>query len=122
MVYILSHRKNCLLVKPKTLIGWEVIITYWDLVCESTYPILPTYMATSHVVQVRHANIDLDVCLLFLDQSPMASIHILSSCIVQCRSTAPLIQLRRHHARAIITPAPSTNCLHNQRSRKQERT
>ena len=68
------------------------------------------------------ANIDRDVCLLFLDQSPMASIHIPSSYIVQCRSTAPLIQLRRHHARAIITPAPSTNCLHNQRSRKQART
>ena len=51
--YILSHRQKYHLVKPKTMIGWEVIITHWDLVYESTYPILPTYMATSHVGQVR---------------------------------------------------------------------
>ena len=41
--YILSHRQKYLLVKPKTMIGWEVIITHWDLVYESTYPILPTH-------------------------------------------------------------------------------
>ena len=36
------------------------------------------------------ANIDRDVCLLFLDKSPMASIHILSSyiCPVQINGSA----------------------------------
>ena len=125
MVYILSQGKNCLLVKPKTMIGWEVIsptrilfMSQHLLSCLHIWP--PPMLSKSDMILL--ANLDRDVCLLFLDQSPMASIHILSSCIVQCRSTAPLIQLRRHHARAIIRPAPSTNCLHNQRSRKQERT